>query len=60
MHHRDVQAYNVTQTYDSDPRLAHSHVTGSIPKEIGALVALTFLDLRQSSIEGTSNTLQKY
>ena len=42
------------QRSDTDtPTLQHSHVSGSIPKEIDALVALTGLDLSFTRIEGT-------
>ena len=45
------------QRSDTDtPTLQHSHVSGSIPKEIGALVALTYLDLSVTRIEGTLKT----
>ena len=42
---------------DTPPPYTHSrdsyHNSGSIPKEIGALVALTYINLRGTSIEGT-------
>jgi len=42
------------QRSDTDtPTLQHSHVSGSIPKEIDALVALTSIDLSVTGIEGT-------
>ena len=42
------------QRSDTDtPTLQHSHVSGSIPKEIGGLVALTYLSLGDTRIEGT-------
>ena len=42
------------QRSDTDtPALQHSHVSGSIPKEIGGLVALTYLGLGDTRIEGT-------
>ena len=40
--------------YDSNLRTTlRARFTGSIPNEIGALVALTYLDLGSTSIEGT-------
>jgi hypothetical protein len=42
------------QRSDTDtPTLQHSHDSGSIPKEVGALAALTSLYLHSTSIEGT-------
>ena len=42
--------------YESNFRTTlRARFTGSIPNEIGALVALTYLDLSVTSIEGTLN-----
>jgi hypothetical protein len=40
--------------YESNPRTTRAHFTGSIPPEIGALVALKDLDLSATNIEGAS------
>ena len=42
---------------DSNPRTTRAHFTGSIPPEIGALVALTRLDLSYTDVEGASRGL---
>ena len=39
---------------DSNPRTTRAHFTGSIPPEIGGLVALTYLGLFGTSVEGAS------
>ena len=39
---------------DSNPRTTRAHFTGSIPPEIGALVALTYLGLQYTNVEGAS------
>ena len=39
---------------DSNPRTTRAHFTGSIPREIGALVALTNLNLYETKVEGAS------
>jgi hypothetical protein len=38
---------------DTSPHYTHSRDSGSVPTTIGALVALTHLDLSRTSIEGT-------
>ena len=43
--------------YDSNPRATRAHFTGSIPPEIGALVALKSLDLSYTDVEGASRGL---
>ena len=44
--------------YDSNPRTTRAHFTGSIPPEIGALVALTTLYLQGTKVEGASGLIQ--
>ena len=40
--------------YESNPRTTRAHFTGSIPPEVGALVALTDLNLAGTKVEGAS------
>ena len=40
--------------YDSNLRITRAHLTGSIPKELGSLVALTSLNLGGTKLEGSS------
>ena len=46
-----ITEYKTTLT----PPTRRAHLTGSIPVQIGALVALSYFDLSGSSIEGTLN-----
>ena len=43
--------------YDSNPRTTRAHFAGSIPPEIGALVALTYLSLYSTNVEGASGLI---
>ena len=54
-----VQANDHRLQYDSNLRTTLcAHFTGSIPPEIGALVALTNLNLALTNVEGASRLIQ--